>query len=166
MTRIMTTYSSRYTNEKGRTVFEILLVLSFSAILSLGALLGYNYALEKNRLNELIHTINMTDVKIVEALQNQRFSTPESMNVFLDAFTQYTHGYKISFYAPEYNFTGREFATKVENINGSPLNPNICKDLILSMEKIHSISALDVEKGNENKHIDMGTVDLDAICGK
>ena len=54
----------------------------------------------------------------------------------------------------------------MENINGSPLNPNICKDLILSMEKIHSISALDVEKGNENKHIDMGTVDLDAICGK
>lgn len=155
-----------FSNEKGRTVFEILMIIAIAAVLSLGSVFGYNYAMEKNRLNELIHTINMTDVRIVEALQNKAFSSPEEMNVFLDSFTQYTHGYKISFYAPEYNFTGKEFATRVENVDGSALKPNICKNLILAMENIHSISALDVEKGRENKHIEMGTVDLDAICGK
>ena len=165
MTRIAKTYSFNFGNEKGRTIFEILLIICITAVLSLGSVFGYNYAIEKNQLNELIHTINMTDVRIVEALQNQTFSTPEEMDIFLDSFTQYTHGYRISFYAPEHNFTGKEFATRVEKVDGAPLKPYICKNLILSMENIHSISALDVEKGHENKHIDMGTVDLDAICG-
>ena len=166
MKHVSVTLPRNISNEKGRTLLEISAILAISAVLIMGGLLGYKYMLEKEQLNELIHTINMTDTRILGALQDKSFSNPTSMNAFLNNYTQYVRGYKISFYAPENNFSGKEFATKVETLDGSPLKPRICKNLILEMQSLHSISSLDVEKNRINRHIEMGTVDLDTIFGK
>ncbi|MBQ7413395.1 MAG: hypothetical protein IJV07_03885 [Alphaproteobacteria bacterium] len=46
-------------NDSGRSMVEMLGVLAIVGLLSLGGVLGYRYALDKHRANELLHSVHM-----------------------------------------------------------------------------------------------------------
>ncbi|MBQ8557344.1 MAG: hypothetical protein IJ440_00960, partial [Alphaproteobacteria bacterium] len=51
-------------NEIGRSMIEILGVLAIIGVLSVGAVAGYRYAMDKYRANDIVYEVNMraTDV--------------------------------------------------------------------------------------------------------
>lgn len=152
--------------ESGRLMAEILAVLAIVSLLSIGSFWGIRRLLEKNQANELLNTINMTSIGILSALEKENFATLDDWDRFLSHFTQYSGDYKISFFVPENNLSGKDFTLKVERTDGAPLNPNICKDLIMSMRSQYSLSGIDFQKNGMDAHLAMEAVDLNAICGR
>ena len=151
--------------ECGKTLVEVLGVLAIVGVLSIMGFAAYKHALQKKLVNDLLYTTNITSVTISQDLQNKSFADTAEMNQFLSNYTQHVQNYTISFYVTDESFATRNFATSIAVSNGSPMSPSVCKNLILAMQKQHSIQAMDVTAEEKQKHIESGAIDLDAICG-
>lgn len=153
-------------SEKGKTLIEILGVLSIIGMLSIGGLASYRYSLRKKLINDIVYVVDVTNMNILGEIENKTFSNVSEMDHFLDNYTQIVGKYKISFYAIEDSFEEKKFGTNVEMLDNSNIPPEICKDLILNMKNQYPIQSIDVRTGEKHKYIEAGTIDVNAICSK
>jgi len=154
------------TEETGKTLIEILGVLVIVGVLTIIGLISYRHAVQKKLVNDLIYTIKMTNIVVLQDIENENFTNISDMNLFLEHYTQFVDKYKISFYAIESVFPEKQFGTNIELLDGSNMPPEICKSLALQMQNEYAIHALDVKADQKQTHIEAATVDVDMLCGK
>ena len=152
--------------EKGGTIVEVLGVLAIVGILSVGGVVSYRYAMQKKLVNDLIYAANMTNVMITHDIRTRKFSDVSEFEEFLGSYTRMVGKYKISFYPADSSVDKRNFGINIEMADGTSMPVGVCKGLILGMHNQHVVQAIDVKAGEEQRHIESGTIDVDTICGK
>jgi len=167
-------------NESGRSMAEMLAVLAIVSVLSVGAISGLRQALMKQKVNNIIHAINLGSVQILSSLgMGQRFETPEQMDAYLSKYTMFEGDYKISFKAPQdadREFSGSEFVAEITDKNGARIKGAMCRKLLIAMVKVNGVSDIDFSVNNEKMpdgsvedvtmRLSGKAVDLNALCGK
>ncbi len=62
----------KYNFESGRSMVEMLGVLAIIGVLSVGAIAGYSYAMDKYRVNETINDVNMRGIDLVRQVATKQ----------------------------------------------------------------------------------------------
>ena len=57
------------TNESGRSMVEMLGVLAIMGVLSIGAVAGYRWAVEKRSANEIVNEVNRISMPLSEMIR-------------------------------------------------------------------------------------------------
>ena len=166
-------------NETGRSMLEMLAVLAIVGVLSIGTIVGFRQAMNKQKINDIIHTINLSSIQILSNLTHQGFATPDAMDEFLKKYATKSGDYNITFKAPrdaDREFTGTEFVAEITDKNDQKIKGAMCRKLLTTMVKVNGVSDIDFTVRNEP--MDDGTtedvtmrlsgkaVDLNALCGK
>ena len=166
-------------SESGRSLTELLAVLAIIGLLSVSSLLSFRHLMNKHKVNEIIHTINLSSVQILVNLTQKKMTSVEEMNQFLMPYATSVQGYNISFKAPKdatQEFTGTEFVAEITDKNGSKIKGSMCRQIVTSMLKVQGVSDIDftvndaeTEEGvfeTVTMRLSGKTVDLNALCGK
>ncbi len=137
--------------EYGRSMVEMLGVLAIIGVLSVTAILGYRYAMDKYRSNDIVYEVNLRATDIWNRYQRMPLPEPsESGKDFLEFAQTTASGFPISMQSkPDVAF--RVFVGEV--------SPRICKS-VLNMPLIDVIKGLQFVQVNGTKY----TGDV-AICG-
>lgn len=164
--------------ESGRTLNEVLAVLVIAGLLSVGALVGFRRVMDQNRINEIIHTININSIQILTALNQRKMTTADEMDEFLRSYKASSGGYDISFKAPrdtDREFTGTEFVAEITDKDGNRIKGSMCRKLLTTMVRVNGVSDIDFTVRNEvledgsvadvTMRLSGKTVDLNALCG-
>ncbi len=161
----------------GRSMLEIIAVLAIVSILSIGGIWGYTYSMNTHYINDILEAINFRTVAIADAVQTQKFDSPEKMNAFLSKFSTEVGPYHIRFYASpeEDNFTGKYFYSEITGKDDQPVRGSMCYRLMKTMMEQKLISDIgltvtDDEDGDGQQEtislrLNGLAVDLDAVCG-
>ncbi len=83
----------KFSEEKGRSMVEMLGVLAVIGVLSITGIAGYKYAMNKYRVNEIINEINMIRAKLALVMEQ---SHEENFTLSIDA--EYTRNDMYSYY--------------------------------------------------------------------
>ena len=166
-------------NESGRTMSEVLSVLTIMGILSVSAVFGFRNMMEKNTINDIIQSINLNSIQILVSLSNKKFDTPEQMDEALKHYATSTGDYNITFKAPrgeDYEFTGKEFVAEITDKNGQLIKGAMCRKILTTMVQVNGVSDIDftvheveMEDGTKEDvtmRLSGKAVDLNALCGK
>ena len=164
--------------ESGRTMGETLAVLAIIGLLSVGTIIGFKRAMEKNKINDIIQTINVNSIQILSMLNNHKMATPDAMDEALKRYATSSGGYNITFKAPrdtDREFTGTEFVAEITDKNGRRIKGTMCRKLLTTMVKVNGVSDIDftilqeeMEDGSTqdiSMRLSGKTVDLNALCG-
>lgn len=167
------------TNESGRSMPEMLAVLAIMGVLSIGTIAGFRQMLNKQKVNDIIQTINLNSIQILSNLTHQRFATPDAMDEFLKSYSAKSGGYNISFKAPrdtDREFTGTEFVAEITDQKGDRIKGAMCRKILTTMVKVNGVSDIDFTIRNEpmedgttedvTMRLSGKAVDLNALCGK
>lgn len=170
-----------YLNEQelGRTMVEMLAVLGIVGVLSIGTVVGFRSAMEKQKINDIIQAINLNSIQILSSLQHRPFATPDEMDSFLSAYATTAGGYNILFKAPrdeEGTFKGTEFVAEISDKNGERIKGSMCRKLLTTMVKVNGVSDIDFTVHQEeladgsvedvSMRLSGKAVDLNALCGR
>lgn len=167
-------------SESGRTMSEMLAVLAIVGILSISSLMGFQYMMNKHKINEIIHAVNLANVQILTRLAQQKMESPQEMNDFLSGFKTSVSEYNVTFKAPrdsDQNFTGTEYVAEITDGKGKRIKGAMCRQIITSMMQLQDVSDIDfsindeeMEDGSTESIVAMRlsgkAVDLTALCGK
>ncbi len=169
----------QHTNESGRSMSEMLAVLAIIGVLSVGTIAGFRHMINKQKINDIINTINLNSIQILSSLTHQKFDTPDAMDAFLTQYTAQTGGYNISFKAPrdtDHEFTGTEFVAEITDQKGDRIKGSMCRRLLTTMVRVNGVSDIDFTVRNEpmedgtvedvTMRLSGKAVDLNALCGK
>ena len=140
-----------YLAEYGRSMVEMLGVLAVIGVLSVAGIMGYRYAMDKYRSNDIIYEVNLRATDIWNRYQRMPLPEPsESGKDFLEFAQTTASGFPIYMQSkPDVAF--RVFVGEV--------SPRICKS-VLNMPLIDVIKGLQFVQVNGTKYT--GSVD---ICG-
>ena len=166
-------------NESGRSMAEMLAVLAIVGVLSIGTIAGFRHAMNKQKINDIIHTINLNSVQILSNLTRHRFATPDEMDEFLQKYATQSGGYDIVFKAPrdaDREFTGTEFVAEIMDQSGERIKGSMCRRLLTTMVQVNGVSDIDFTVRDEpledgtvedvTMRLSGKAVDLSALCGK
>ncbi len=166
-------------SESGRTLTEVLAILAIIGVLSVSSLLSFRHLMNKHKVNEIIHAINLSSVQILVNLAQRKMNSVEEMNQFLAPYATSVQGYNISFKAPKdatQNFSGSEFVAEITDKNGAKIKGAMCRQIVTSMLKVQGVSDIDFTVNNEETEegvfetvtmrLSGKAVDLNALCGK
>lgn len=166
-------------NELGRSMMEMLAVLAIVGVLSVGTIAGFRHAMAKQKINDIVHTINLASVQILVSLTHRKIATPDEMDAYLEKYTTKSGGYNITFKAPrdtDREFSGSEFVAEITDETGEKIKGSMCRRLLTTMVKVNGVSDVDFtihqteEEDGTVEDITMRlsgkTVDLNALCGK
>ncbi|MBE6456126.1 MAG: hypothetical protein E7014_06760 [Alphaproteobacteria bacterium] len=121
-------------NEIGRSMVEILGVLTVTGVLSIGGIMGYRYAMDRYRANDIIHEVNIRGQDIWNHYQG--IELPESIDEWNDTTTT---GYPIGIETvPADNL----FSINVDNVS-----PRVCKLVLSGQYKSVHAMVIDGETG-------------------
>ena len=166
-------------SESGRTMSEMLAVLAIIGVLSVATIAGFRHMMTKQKINDIIHTINLNSVQILSSLTHNKPSSPDEMDAFLSKYSGTAGGYNIAFKAPrddDREFTGTEFVAEITDAKGDRIKGSMCRKLLTTMVQVNGVSDIDFSVHNEE--MDDGSiedvtmrlsgkaVDLNALCGK
>ena len=167
------------TSESGRTMTEVLAVLALMGILTVSSIFGLRHLMNKNKINEIIHNINLSSVQILTDLTHQKIATPDQMDSFLSQYKSTVYGYGIQFKAPrdtDREFSGTEFVAEITDKNGQRIKGAMCRQIITSMVKMQGVSDIsftikdepleDGSTADVSMRLSGKAVDLNALCGK
>ena len=167
------------TNESGRSMSEMLAVLAIMGVLSIGTIAGFRHMMNKQKINDIIQTINLNSIQILSNLTHQSFTTPDAMDQFLKSYSATSGGYNISFKAPrdtDREFTGTEFVAEITDQKGDRIKGSMCRKILTTMVKVNGVSDIDFTVRNEpmedgttedvTMRLSGKAVDLNALCGK
>ncbi len=167
------------TNESGRSMSEMLAVLAIMGVLSIGTIAGFRHMMNKQKINDIIQTINLNSIQILSNLTHQSFTTPDAMDQFLKSYSAKSGGYNISFKAPrdtDREFTGTEFVAEITDQKGDRIKGSMCRKILTTMVKVNGVSDIDFTVRNEpmedgttedvTMRLSGKAVDLNALCGK
>ena len=140
-----------YLAEYGRSMVEMLGVLAVIGVLSVAGMMGYRYAMDKYRSNDIVYEVNLRATDIWNRYQRMPLPEPsESGKDFLEFAQTTASGFPIYMQSkPDVAF--RVFVGEV--------SPRICKS-VLNMPLIDVIKGLQFVQVNGTKYT--GSVD---ICG-
>lgn len=166
-------------NESGRTMSEMLAVLAIMGVLSVGTIAGFRHMMAKNKINDIIHVMNLNSVQILSSLTQRKFATPDEMDAFLRNYSAKAGGYNIGFKAPrdtDREFTGTEFVAEITDEKGDRIKGSMCRRLLTTMVQVNGVSDIDFTVRNEpmedgsvedvTMRLSGKAVDLNALCGK
>ena len=169
----------QHINESGRTMSEMLAVLAIIGVLSIGTIAGFRHMINKQKINDIINTINLNSIQILSNLTHQKFDTPDTMDEFLAGYTAHVGGYDITFKAPrdtDREFTGTEFVAEITDQKGERIKGSMCRRLLTTMVQVNGVSDIDFTVLNEpmedgtvedvTMRLSGKAVDLNALCGK
>ena len=164
--------------ESGRSAIEILAVLAIIGLLSIGGVIGFRRAMNKNEINSIIHQINLNSIQILAALHSTKLQSADEMDEFLRKYRGKTQNYVITFKAPrdeDRAFTGTEFVAEVADKNGERIKGSMCRKLLTTMIQMNGVSDIDFTVKNEQMEdgsvedvtmrLSGKAVDLNALCG-
>ena len=83
-------------NEIGRSMVEILGVLAVIGVLSVGGIIGYKYAMDKYRTNDIVESVHMRSTDIWHIYHDTKKTLPET-EPGVDAFPEYGETTKTGF---------------------------------------------------------------------
>ncbi|MBE6455560.1 MAG: hypothetical protein E7014_03840, partial [Alphaproteobacteria bacterium] len=83
-------------NEHGRSMVEILGVLAVIGVLSVGGIIGYKYAMDKYRTNDIVESVHMRSTDIWHIYHDTKKTLPET-EPGVDAFPEYGETTKTGF---------------------------------------------------------------------
>ena len=83
-------------NELGRSMVEILGVLAVIGVLSVGGIIGYKYAMDKYRTNDIVESVHMRSTDIWHIYHDTNKTLPET-EPGVDAFPEYGETTKTGF---------------------------------------------------------------------
>ncbi|MBQ6854795.1 MAG: hypothetical protein IJO11_05080 [Alphaproteobacteria bacterium] len=83
-------------NELGRSMVEILGVLAVIGVLSVGGIIGYKYAMDKYRTNDIVESVHMRSTDIWHIYHDTKKTLPET-EPGVDAFPEYGETTKTGF---------------------------------------------------------------------
>ena len=161
-------------NEYGRTMSEMLAILAIVSILTLGAIAGFRQAITNQKINDIIHAVNLGSVQALSALNTTKINSPDEMDNFLKQYATTAGGYNIDFKAPrDVTFTGMEFVAQITTKDGQRIKGRMCRKLLTTMVKVNGVSDIDFsvkqEEDGKTQEINMRlsgkAVDLNALCG-
>ena len=169
----------KHTYESGRTMTEVLSVLALMGILSISSILGLKHLMNKNKINEIIHNINLSSIQILTDLSHQKMETPDKMDEFLARYKSTVQGYRIVFKAPrdtDREFSGTEFVAEITDEKGNRIKGSMCRQIINSTVNMQGVSDISFKVNNEemedgttesvSMRLSGKAVDLNALCGK
>ena len=165
--------------ESGRSMIEMLGVLAIMGVLSVGTIAGFRHAMTKQKINDIIHVINLNSVQILSSLTHTKLTTPDEMDEHLQKYHAKAGGYDITFKAPrdaDREFSGTEFVAEITDQNGDRIKGSMCRRLLTTMVKVNGVSDIDFTVRNEETEdgniedvtmrLSGKAVDLNALCGK
>lgn len=166
-------------NESGRTMSEVLAVLAIVGVLSIGSIAGFRQLMVKQKINDIIHAINLNSVQILSELARHHQTTPDGMDEYLSKYATKAGGYNIAFKAPrdaDREFTGTEFVAEITDEKGDRIKGSMCRKLLTTMVHVNGVSDIDFTVHNEETEdgviedvtmrLSGKAVDLNALCGK
>ena len=161
-----------YKKEFGRTMVEIVAVLVIMGLLSLTGMWWYSVSMRRQKVDKLLHALQLKALEINTAMQNKSFASIEELNQFLSGFTTFAAGHTLTFYASPDN---DGFIAKFSHLNGDPIKGPLCRELITKMADQKFVSDVDFtlegeelddkSVGNVTIRLNGRVVNLKAICG-
>ncbi len=163
--------------QQGRTILEILMILSIIGILSLSGMWYYTRLLQEQKMNDLLNAIHLQLVQISSLNIAKQFDTPQQMDEYLKDFTVQTKDYIIEFHsiADEEPFSGSNFVAQVRSVDGRMIKGAECRRLLkvlseqkMTMDMSFSLKNEELEDGSHadvNIRLNDKVIDLDSLCG-
>lgn len=163
--------------QQGRTMVEILMIISIMGVLSLLGIWYYTRSLQEQKMNDLLNAIRVQVVQITASNVGKQFETPQEMDAYLKDFTFQTKDYIIEFHSvsDEEPFSGSNFVAQVRSVDGRMIKGSECRRLIkvlseqqMTMDMSFSLKNEELEDGTHgdvNVRLNDKIIDLDALCG-
>lgn len=158
--------------ESGRTMVEIIAVLTIMGLLSITGVLLYSIAMRHQKVDEMLNTLQLRIIEIDSAMQGKNFTDTKELDKFLSDFTTFVAGHTISFYASPDN---KGFIARFSHLNGDTIKGGFCRELMTKIIDQKFVSDVDFsaededfENGlvdDESVRLNERVIDLDAICG-
>ncbi len=139
--------------ETGRSVVEILGVLAVIGVLSVGGIMGYRFAMDKYRANDIVNEVNLRSTDIWNRYQNIPLPDPSETDV--SDFPEYAEFTPAGFPIDATSHPDVAFRIHVSNVPSG-----VCKQ-VLNMPLINVIKGLQYIQVNDVKY-----ENTTQICGE
>lgn len=117
--------------ETGRSMVEIIAVLSIMGILAIGGLYGYSLLQEKREENELANQIALNAIRIKTAIQSDLFEDKESFDKFLAKMTTSFRNYTLSYRSSD--SLNQTYIMEITDKDGDYIKGKKCRQILQNL---------------------------------